>query len=225
MTALPVEQPRTTTSRGPRLGTIALGVGMGILGFMSMEMTGAGFSVSDDLPLATMVDKLETVGGAMTIGGGIQALLGLGLVIFGALVRRTLLRSEPEGSLTPTIAWGGALVSATMVSVGAALSQLIGATATEGAADPAILLAGYNLSESFYAGAWCALALTAGAVAFAGLTRGSVSRWLAGVSAFIAVLLLLAQVVVPWAGWFPALVWVLVASIGLRTSASRDVSV
>lgn len=201
------------------MGMIGLGVALGLVGFASLEMTGASFSVSDDIPVATMISRLEAVSGTMTLGGGLQALVGLGIVIFGALVRRTLLRSEPDGALTPTVAWGGALVAATMVSVGAALSQLIGSTASERVADPAILLAGYNLSESFFAGAWCALALTAGAVAYAGLARGSVSRWLGGVSAFITVLLLLAQVVVPWAGWFPALIWILVTTIGLRNTA------
>ena len=222
MTALSVELPRTNDRRTARAGTIALGIAIGIAGFISLEMTGAGFSLEDNLPVATMVDKLEAVSGTMTLGGGIQALVGLGVVIFGALVRRTLLRSEPEGSLTPTIAWGGALVTATMISVGAALSQLTGASKSP--SDPSLLLPLYNVAESFYAGAWCALALTAGAVAYAGLARGSVSKWLGGVSAFIAVLLVLAQIVVPWAGWFPAVVWILVASIGLRTTG-RELSV
>ena len=223
MTAISVDRPPSNSRPAARLGLIGLGVALGLAGFISLEMTGAGFSLSDDLPVETMISKLEAVSGPMTLGGGIQALVGLGVVIFGAVVRRTLLRSEPEGALTPTIAWGGALVTATMISVGAALSQLTGASEAPGA--PAALLASYNLSESFFAGAWCALALTAGAVAFAGLARGSVQRWLRGVSAFVAVLLLLAQVVVPWAGWFPALIWVIVASIGLRTSAVGDVAV
>ena len=220
MTALSVDRPPTNSRRASRIGTIALGLAIGVVGFISLEMTAAGFSLEDNLPVATMVEKLEAVSGTMTLGGGLQALVGLGVVIFGALVRRTLLRSEPEGALTPAIAWGGALVTASMISVGAALSQLTGASKSP--TDPALLLAGYNLSESFYAGAWCALALTAGAVAFAGLARGSVAKWLGGVSAFIAVLLVLAQVVVPWAGWFPAVIWILVASLGLRTGAGPD---
>jgi hypothetical protein len=36
------------------------------------------------------------------------------------------------------------------------------------------------------------------------------------VSAFIAVLLLVLQVVVPWAGWFPAAIWLVAAGFGLR---------
>ena len=220
MTSVLAGRPATDSRRGARIGTIALGLAIGIVGFIALEMTAAGFSLEDNLPIATMVDKLEAVSGSMTLGGGIQALVGMGVVIFGALVRRALLRSEPEGALTPTVAWGGALVTGTMISVGAALSQLTGASKSP--TDPALLLANYNLAESFYAGAWCALALTAGAVAFAGLARGSVSKWLGGVSAFIAVLLVLAQVVVPWAGWFPAAVWVLVASIGLRSPAGPD---
>jgi len=201
---------------------IGLGIAIGILGFISLEMTGAGFSVSDELPIDTMLAKLDEARGSILLGGGLQAVVGMGVVIFGALVRRALRRSEPEGALTPTIAWGGALVTSSMVAMAAAMSQLSGGTET--AADPGVLLTLHTLQESLFAGAWCALALTAGAVAFAGLTRGSVPRWLGGVSAFIAVLLVLAQVVVPWAGWFPALIWVVVASIGLRTAAPREIS-
>lgn len=223
MTAISVERPTNASRRGPRLATIGLGLALGVVGFTAMEMTGAGFSVSDDLPVDTMLARLDEARGSVMLGGGLQALVGLGVVLFGALVRRTLLRSEPEGALTPTIAWGGALVTATMVCVAAAMTQLAGGT--DKAADPAVLLTMHNLQESLFAGAWCALSLTAGAVAFAGLARGSVARWLGGVSAFISVLLVLAQVVVPWAGWFPALVWVLVASIGLRTATPGDTSI
>ncbi|HUR48550.1 MAG TPA: hypothetical protein VMY88_03335 [Acidimicrobiales bacterium] len=205
------------------MATIGLGLALAVVGFTAMEMTGAGFSVSDNLPVDTMLAKLDEARGSILLGGGLQALVGLGIVLFGALVRRTLLRSEPEGALTPTVAWGGALVTAAMVCVAAAMTQLAGGT--DKAADPAVLLTMHTLQESLFAGAWCALALTAGAVAFAGLARGSIPRWLGGVSAFIAVLLLLAQVVVPWAGWFPALIWVVVASIGLRTAGTLDASV
>ena len=219
MTTISAEQPRTSNRQSTRAATIGLGLTIAIVGFISMELTGAGFSVSEDLPVATMLEKLDQARQEIMLGGGLQALVGMGVVLFGALVRRSLLRSEPEGALTPTVAWGGAVVTATLVGVAAAMSQLAGAT--EKAADPGVLLTLHTLQESMFAGAWCALALTAGAVAFAGLVRGSVPRWLGGVSAFIAVLLVLAQVVVPWAGWFPALIWVIVASIGLRTSALR----
>lgn len=219
MTTISAEQPRTSNRQSTRAATIGLGLTIAIVGFISMELTGAGFSVSEDLPVATMLEKLDQARQEIMLGGGLQALVGMGVVLFGALVRRSLLRSEPEGALTPTVAWGGAVVTATLVGVAAAMSQLAGAT--EKSADPGVLLTLHTLQESMFAGAWCALALTAGAVAFAGLVRGSVPRWLGGVSAFIAVLLVLAQVVVPWAGWFPALIWVIVASIGLRTSALR----
>ena len=210
-----------TTTTGVRQETASrtdgiwlVGVGVGLAAFAAMMTTGAGFSVTDDLPVATMVDKIEAASGNLLIGGGVQGLVAMGLVVFGAFVRASLKRREPAGSLTPTVAFGGALLAAAMAGVAGAATQL--ASGMEGAADPAIPLSIHVLEESLFAGAFCAIALVAGAVAFAGLRRGAVARWFAGVSAFVAILLVVAQLVVPWAGWFPAVVWTILSSVVLR---------
>jgi hypothetical protein len=104
-----------------------------------------------------------------------------------------------------------------MLAFGAAATQL---ASYEGAVDPAIPLTIHTLEENLFAGAWCAIAVVAGAVAFASLRGGSVARWFGGLSAFVAILLVVAQVVVPWAGWFPAALWVAISSFGLRGERS-----
>jgi hypothetical protein len=205
----------------PLLATLGSAVLLG--GFFAMEFGSAGFSVDDDLSVDQMVAKLDELGGALSLGGGFQALVAMGVVIFGACVRRALAAREPEGSITPAVALGGAILAASLQTVGAAVTQLAGYF--EKSADPAVRLTLYSLAENVFAGAWCPLALTAGAVAFAGLARGSVPRWFGGVSAFIAILLVVAQLVVPWAGWFPALIWIAVASFSLRLPRSASPAV
>jgi hypothetical protein len=213
VTAEELERARTG---GSNLGWV-VGLAVGIGGLVTVMSTGAGFSVSDDLPVATMVDKLDAARGSLLVGGGIQALVAMGLVVYAAFIRQSLLRREPDGALTPTIAYGGTLLAAAMTGIGAAATQL---ASYEGAVDPSVPLTLHTLEENLFAGAWCAIAVVAGAVAFASLRRGSVARWFGGVSAFVAILLVVAQVVVPWAGWFPAALWVAISSLGLRGDGS-----
>jgi hypothetical protein len=201
---------------GANLGWV-VGLVVGVGGLAAMMSTGAGFSVSDDLPVTTMIDKLEAARGNLLVGGGLQALVAMGLVIYAAFIRQSLLRREPDGALTPTIAYGGTLLAAAMVAFGAAATQL---ASYEGAVDPAVPLTLHTLEENLFAGAWCSIAVVAGAVAFASLRRGSVARWFGGVSAFVTILLVVAQMVVPWAGWFPAALWVAISSFGLRGARS-----
>ena len=203
--------------RAAARGTI-FGVAVAVVGVVAVMVPAAGFSVGDDLPVDTMLSKLSDARPFLLFGGGLQALVAMGLVVYGALVRRALQAREAPGALTPTVAWGGALLTAAMTAMAAAHTQLAGGI--DVAPDPAVLLTLHTLEENLFAGAWCSLALVAGAVAVAGLRRGAVPRWLAGVSAFVAVLLLVAQVVVPWVAWFPALVWVAVSGFALRGAAA-----
>jgi hypothetical protein len=191
-----------------------IGVAAGVAVIASVTATDAGFSVTDKLPVETMLHKLDDASSGFLLGGGFQGLVAMGIVVYGAFVRGALLRREPEGALTPVVAWGGALLTAAMAGMGAAHTQL--AASFKDAVDPAIPLTLHALEQNLFAGAFCAIALVAGAVAVAGLRRGAVARWFAGVSAFVAILLVVVQIAVPWAGWFPAAVWMIVSAFGLR---------
>lgn len=205
--------PAGATARVPsRTPWVAAGVG--VVGLVAGLYASAGFSVTDKMPVATMLQKLDDAAGGMRVSGALQALTAMGLVLFGAHVRHLLLRREPDGSLTPTVAWGGALLAAAMTATAGAVAQL--SVGYVDAVDKSVPLTLHSLDENLYAGAWCAIALVAGAVAVAGLRRGAVPRWFAGVSAFVATLLVVAQLTVPWIGWFPALVWIIVSSFALR---------
>lgn len=192
------------------------GVAVAAVGVVATVMPSAGFSVADDIPVAEMVSKLEDAKGSLLLGGGIQALASMGLIVFGAWLHRVLRDREPDDSLAPTIAFGGSLVTAAMMAMAAAHTQLSGAM--EDGVQAPILLTIHTLEENLFAGAWCTMAVVAATVAVSALRRGTLPRWLGGVSAFVAVLLLVAQLVVPWAGWFPAVVWVAVCSVGLRSA-------
>ncbi len=72
-----------------------------------------------------MLQKLEDASSGMRVSGGLQALTAMGLVLFGAHIRHLLLRREPEGAMTPTVAWGGALLAAAMTATAGAVTQLL----------------------------------------------------------------------------------------------------
>lgn len=211
------------TTQTERTGTISRAGGAApvaivtaLVGAAGVLLPSAGFSAADDLPIEAMVAKLDAAGSALMLGGGLQGIAAMALVVYGAFMRRALDRREEPGALTPTIAWGGALLTAAMAAIASAHTQLSGAM--EKTVDPTIRVALHTLEENLFAGAWCAVALVSGAVAVAGLRRGAVPRWLGGISAFVTVLLLLAQLVVPWAAWFPAVVWIAVSAVALRGS-------
>lgn len=188
---------------------------VGLVAAAGVVGTGAGFSTTDDLPVETMLEKLEDARSAVLIGGAVQALAAMGLVIFGAWLFSRLRAVEPPGALTAAVAAGGCGLTAAMMAMAAAHTQL-STYDGERVADTAVPLTLHTLAENLFAGAWCSVALVAGAVAVASLRHRVLPSWFGGVSAFIAVLLILLQVVVPWAGWFPAMIWFIVAGFGLR---------
>lgn len=206
----------------PKTKTWLVGPALGVTAVALMVGTGVGFSVTDKLPIETMLAKLEAANSTLRLGGAAQALTAMALVIFGAWVFTRLREVEPEGALTPLVAGGGCIITAAMLAMAAAHTQLIGSYVPTDIVDPAVPLALHTLAQNLFAGAWCSLALVAGAVAVAALRRRVLPTWLGGVSAFITALLLVLQIVVPWAGWFPAAIWLIVAGIGLR---SRPASV
>ena len=211
------QQERTATGAGATTRTSMwfLGPLVGIGAVAAMMVTGAGFSVTDKIPVAEMLTKLEDARSVLLLGGAAEAFAAMGLVLFGVWASAQLRAVEPVGALTSRIVSGGAFVTAAMLAVAAALTQLSSGDALD-AVDPAIPLTIHTLEENLFAGAWCSLALVSGAVAVAAFRHRVVPTWLGGVSAFVTALLLVAQVVVPWAGWFPSAIWLVVAGIGLR---------
>ena len=200
-----------------------LGPVIGLATVGGMMVTGAGFSVTDDLPIDTMIDKLDAAKSVLLLGGALQAFVAMGLIAFGAWVATRLRAVTAAGSALPSVTMGGFGLGAALAAVAGTHTQLISGDAPR-MVDPAIALTLHTLEESLFAAAFCALAVAAGAVAVAGLRHRIVPTWLGGVSAFVAALLVVLQLVVPWAGWFPAAVWLVAAGVGMRNvGSSTDV--
>lgn len=209
----------TTEAREARTGSPpaawVLGPATGLAIFGGMMFTGAGFSVTDDLPVDTMIEKLEAAKSTLLLGGALQAFVAMSLVVLGAWVATRLRSVAGRESALPTVVFGGFGLGAALAAVAGAHTQLISGDAPR-MVDPAIALSLHALEESLFAAAFCVLAVAAGAIAVAGLRQGLVPTWLGGVSAFITVLLVVLQIVVPWGGWFPAALWLVSVGLGMR---------
>lgn len=198
-----------------------LGPVVGVGGFLTVAAFGSvGFSVTDGTPVPEMLAVLADASAEFQLVGGAQALVALAMVVMGVWVGLRLRSLEPVGSLCARVAGGGFALAAAMLAMGAAHMQLATVAADE-TADPAINLTLFTLAENLFAGAWCAVALASGAVAVLALRHRVLPAWFGAVSGFVTVLLLVLQVIVPWAGWFPAVIWLAVCGIGLRPRGPR----
>ncbi len=144
------------------------------------------------------------------------------LLVFAAGLRRYLGRQEPAGSLVPAVAAAGVTVTAAAVFVGGGLStEMFFALTGDQPFDPDTVGAHVTFHNTI-AWLWGALALSAGAVAYGGLRRGSVGRLLTGFSAVMALLLVACQAFpVQYAAVVPGGLWLLVAGISLARGAGR----
>ncbi|MEV4493471.1 hypothetical protein AB0K04_25575 [Micromonospora coxensis] len=138
------------------------------------------------------------------------------LAVFAAGLRRRLAAREPAGGLLPDVAAGGLLLVATMLLVGGGVAtELYWDLRHVAQTDPdtvAALATGYGT----FAWVWAGAALSAGALAVAGLRRRSVSRWLAVFSLVMALLIVVVQAVpLQYLALLPAALWATVAGLTL----------
>ncbi|MEV4516035.1 hypothetical protein AB0K00_44635 [Dactylosporangium sp. NPDC049525] len=147
------------------------------------------------------------------------------LVVFAAGLFRHLAVQEPAGSLVPAVAAAGVGLVAVATLVGGGIcTELYWALGEPERWDPdtiAAMVEVYNTTAWLWAGA----GLSAAAVAVGGFRHGSSSRWLAAVSALLALLVAATQAFpAQYGALFPGALWVLVAGLGLglRRTMSRD---
>ncbi|MEV8517289.1 hypothetical protein [Dactylosporangium sp. NPDC051484] len=141
------------------------------------------------------------------------------LIVFAAGLRRHLAAQEPAGSLVPGVAAGGlGLVAVALLVGGGICTELYWALGEPQRWDPdtiATLVEVYNTISWLWLGA----GIAAAAVAVGGFRHGSASRWLAGFSALVAVLVLATQAFpAQYAALFPGGLWVLVAGIAFAST-------
>lgn len=216
----------SATGGGPapatRRGWARAGAAAGALGLGAFVSSGALTAV----PESALADNAEFLARITDKGAYVwlfQALMSaaaLGLVLFGAGLRRRLDEQEPVGSLAPIAALAGLVVSAVMCLVGGGIStelfwQLQAANEDVSKVDPDTVIANLGIFSTM-GWAWAGVGLTAGAVAWAGLRHESVGRKLAWFSAVVAGLIGLLQLIpLQYLAAIPAGVWCIVAGVAM----------
>lgn len=209
--------PRTT-------GWAWAGATGGLVGIAGLMVTGNLYdastgAVADNAVLAAAVADNAGLVWAQQV---VTALVAGCLVVFAAGLRRHLARQEPAGSLVPAVAAAGVALTAAAVLVGGGIStEMFWALTGDQPFDPDTVGAHVTIHNTI-AWLWGGLGLSAGAVAFGGLRRGSVGRVLAAFSAVMALLLLASQALpVQYVAVVPGGIWLVVAGTVLALGGRR----
>ncbi|WP_326999721.1 hypothetical protein OHA72_31845 [Dactylosporangium sp. NBC_01737] len=217
----------TTTTPKPRRGWALTGAAGGFAGavgiFLGANLTAdAGDAINDNARLVTAIAAHRDLVWLYQVSCVLAAAC---LVVFAAGLHRHLAVQEPAGSLVPAVAAAGAGLVAVATLVGGGIcTELYWALGEPERWDPdtiAAMVEVYNTVGWLWAGA----GISAAAVAVGGFRHGSASRWLAAVSALLALLVAATQAFpAQYGALFPGALWVLVAGLGLglRGTMSRD---
>lgn len=146
--------------------------------------------------------------------------IALGLVVFGAGLRRRLARFEPSDSLVPTLAFSGALLTAALTLTGGGISteMFFSLLQDTSKVDPDTVAAQLAIFDTL-AWVWAGLGLTMGSVAWASRTNPGIPRWIGRVSFVGAVLVALVQIApVQYMAVVPGILWLVAAGIGFARS-------
>lgn len=218
LTPPPVTRPaEATRSRSNARGWAWAGLVAGVLGLGLFALSGALI-----VPNAAMADNAEVLGHIIDAEAAVWAfqvvsVLAAGLlVVFGTGMRRSLAAQEPAGSLLPDVALAGALLTSGTLLVGGGISTELFWSLTRDAAeiDPDTVAANLGIFNTI-AWVWAGLGLSAGAVAIAALRHGAAARWFGWVSAAMALLVLVTQVVpMQYLALVPGSLWLLAAGPG-----------
>jgi hypothetical protein len=186
------------------------GPAAGLLGLAGLLITGnlydpsAGLLADNERLLAAIRESSTLVLAHQVLCAALVALL----VVFGTGLERRLRETLPPGSLLPGIAAAGVGLTAVAVLVGAGYdTDLWWALPVEVALDPDSI-SGYVVFYNTIPWLWGGLALSAGAVAVAGLRHRAVGRPTAWWSVGCAVLLAATQLVpAQYAAVLPGALW------------------
>jgi hypothetical protein len=218
-TGAPAAVPTTATGRGwARAGIVA-----GVLGLATFVVAGSLYAGEDAMiDNARVVAEIEDsawvpwayqVLGVATAGA---------LAVFGLGLKRRLEQQEPAGSLVPSVAATGLLLTAVMCLVGSGIStELFHELRHASETDPDTIAANLGIFNTM-GWVWAGAGLTTGAVALAA-RRGSIGRGL-GIASWVATGLIVLTQVVPfqYMALLPAALWVLAAGISFSRSDRAD---
>ena len=167
-----------------------------------------------------LVDTLSGHETEFFVRNGISWWAAGAFLIFVVGLHRHLVTHHDEGSMVPGVALvGGAVTGAGMFAGYGLLAAIGGAVLSD---RPATTVASvYSVGDGLAYSLWTPIGLVCGAVALAGLRGRGVPRWLGRVSAVFAVLFA-GLAFFPFLSWFPGLLWVLTASLGLLFGTVSD---
>ncbi|RYP86992.1 hypothetical protein EKO23_06840 [Nocardioides guangzhouensis] len=135
------------------------------------------------------------------------------LLVFLLAMDRHLAVRVPSHSLLPGLVRAGGAATCAGLFLGYGFLAAIGGSVASDL--PASTIAAvYATGDGLAYGAWTPLGLVTAAVAVSGIRGYGVPRWLGYVSAGFTILFA-GLAFFPFVSWFPGLVWVLVASVGL----------
>jgi hypothetical protein len=217
----PTTHDATPVAPAARRGWARAGLAAGVLGLVAF-MSSGGLAVPEDALAdnAEVLRELTDTGTWVWLFQSLMSAAALGLVVFGAGLKRRLDEQEPVGSLTGTVAFVGTLLAAALCLVGGGIStELFWQLENADKTDPDTVLANVGILNTM-GWVWAGVGLSAGAVAWAGITHESVGRRLAWFSAVMATLIGIAQLVpLQYLAALPGAVWCLVAGIAMARTA------
>jgi hypothetical protein len=204
-----------------RRGWARAGLAAGVLGLVAF-MSSGGMAVPEDAlsDNAEVLRELTDTGTWVWLFQSLMSAAALGLVVFGAGLKRRLDEQEPVGSLTGTVAFVGTLLAAALCLVGGGIStelfwQLMAANDDITSVDPDTVAANLAIYNTM-GWVWAGVGLSAGAVAVAGLRHDSVGRKLAWFSAVMAGLVGLLQLIpLQYLAALPAALWLIVVGVAM----------
>jgi len=182
-------------------------------------------NLTEDLqatPSADTVSYIDERVVDLFIGYGLTV-LGLAFVaVFVAGLVHSVSSRAPQSFAAALIAIGGGATVATTF-VGYSFSLVLAGAAEENRA-PSTVVAMYTIADSLGYIGWVVLGLVTAGVAIASLHDAVFPRWLGWVSAVFTGLFTLLTFA-PFLSWAPALLWLLVAGVGLLVHERRRATV
>ncbi|WP_238015852.1 hypothetical protein KZZ52_28450 [Dactylosporangium sp. AC04546] len=199
----------------------ALGGLIGLVGLLvGADLTGGvGDGIKDSaLVVAEIAGKRNYVWLYQVVSAASAGLI----VVFAAGLRRHLAAQEPAGSLVPGVAGTGlGLVAAVLLVGGGMSTELYWALGEPERWDPDTIAAMVEIYNTI-AWVWTGAGVAALAVAIGGFRHGSVAKWLAAVSAVLAVLVFATQAYpAQYAALFAGALWVIVAGLAFTFGGRR----
>jgi hypothetical protein len=178
-------------------------------------------NLSEDLQATPSADSVSYIDERVVdlfIGYGVTV-LGLAFVaLFVAGLVHSVSSKAPQSFAAAVIAIGGGAAVATTF-VGYSFNLILAGAAAEDRA-PSTVVAVYMIADSLGYIGWVVLGLVTAGVAIASLRDGVFPRWLGWVSAVVTGLFAVLTFA-PFLSWAPALLWLLVAGVGLLVHERR----